>query len=301
VPEMIRPGLESPNSGGRLRSLGAFVLLGIVLLFGSRHMERQNPPAPIHDAGHSSSVPAASSASNFGWLTFLAKPLYVALRFVHDHWIANWGWSIVLLTVIFNLLLIWPRILAMKSSLKMMRVQPRVDAIKGRYAHLKLSDPKRSDMNAEMMALYKEEEVNTFGGCLPLLVQMPLLFAYMSVLRHAAELHHAHWLWLTDLALPDPVHLLPLLIIGSMVLTQSITPTPGMTRSQRWMMALLMPVVMGFSLWRYASGLSLYWVTGNMINLLVQLAINRSALGKEMHTLAGRRAKAAPKAERSAG
>jgi YidC/Oxa1 family membrane protein insertase len=152
-----------------------------------------------------------------------------------------------------------------------------------------------------MMALYKEEEVNTFGGCLPLLVQMPLLFAYMSVLRHAAELHHAHWLWLTDLALPDPVHLLPLLIIGSMVLTQSITPTPGMTRSQRWMMALLMPVVMGFSLWRYASGLSLYWVTGNMINLLVQLAINRSALGKEMHTLAGRRAKAAPKAERSAG
>lgn len=233
-------------------------------------------------------APAAISvlSGSFGWLTFIAKPLYLALRFVHDHGIGNWGWSIIVLTVIFNLLVIWPRILSMKSSVKMMRVQPKVDALKKRYAHLKINDPKHAEMNAEMMALYKAEGANMYGGCLPLLLQMPLLFAYMSVLRNAGELHQAHWLWLTDLSSPDPLHILPVLIIASMVVTQCISPAPGMNRSQRWMFALLMPAIMGFSLWRYASGLSLYWLTGNIINLLIQFAINRSRLGKEMHALA---------------
>jgi YidC/Oxa1 family membrane protein insertase len=222
----------------------------------------------------------------------------MALRFLHDHGIGNWGWSIIVLTVLFNLLIIWPRMMSPKSSLKMMRVQPKVDAVKRRYARLKINDPKRAEMNAEMIALYKAEEVNMYGGCLPLLLQMPLLFAYMSVLRNAAELHQAHWLWLTDLSLPDPLHILPFLIIGSMVLMQCITPAPGMSASQRWMLAILMPAVMGFSLWRYASGLSLYWVTGNMINLLIQLAINRSKLGKEMHALAAQHAKITPKTDK---
>jgi YidC/Oxa1 family membrane protein insertase len=163
--------------------------------------------------------------------------------------------------------------------------------MKKRYAHLKVNDPKRSEINVEMMALYKAEGANMFGGCLPLLLQMPLLFAYMSVLRNAAELHHAQWFWLTDLSLPDPLHVLPLLIIASMVLTQLITPAPGMDSSQRRIFAILMPVVMGLSLWRYASGLSLYWVTGNIINLLIQVAINRSKLGREMHVLAAERDK----------
>ncbi len=237
---------------------------------------------------------SVASHSNFGWLTFIARPLYLALRFLHNHGIGNWGWSIIVLTVIFNLLIIWPRMMSMKSSLKMMRVQPKVEALKKRYAHLKINDPKRTEMNAEMMALYKAEGANMFGGCLPLLLQMPLLFAYMSVLRNAAELHHAHWLWLTDLSMPDPLHVLPLLIVGGMVLIQCITPTPGMSPSQRWMFAILMPAVMGVSLWHYASGLSLYWVTGNIINLLIQFAINRSKLGKEMHALAAGHARIIP-------
>jgi len=227
--------------------------------------------------------------SNFGWLTFIAKPLYVALRFLHEHGITNWGWAIIVFTVMFNMLTLWPRMMSMKSSLTMMRMQPKVDALRKRYAHLKINDPKMAEMTAEMMALYKAEGANMYGGCLPLLLQMPLLFAYMSVLRNATELHQAHWLWLTDLSLPDPLHILPLLIIGSMILTQSITPAPGMSSSQRWMLGILMPAVMGFSLWRYAAGLSLYWVTGNLINLLIQLAINCSKMGREMHALAAAR------------
>ena len=284
-------------------------MLVFILFFGFQYVKQPKQSVPVL-AGQMQSqtlngeISKASSpmaggqsiapSSNFGWLTIIAKPLYLALRFLHDHGVGNWGWSIIVLTVIFNLLIIWPRMMSMKSSLKMMRVQPKVDALKKRYAHLKINDSKREEMNAEMMALYRAEGANMFGGCLPLLLQMPLLFAYLSVLRNAAELHQAQWLWLTDLSMLDPLHILPLLIIGSMVLTQCITPVPSTSPSQRWILAILMPAVMGFSLWRYASGLSLYWVTGNIINLLIQIAINRSELGKEMHALAAKRSRADP-------
>jgi YidC/Oxa1 family membrane protein insertase len=305
--EIHNPNLESRNRGdgnGDVRSSLVLLMLAFVLFFGIQYVRQPKQSVPtavsqlqqqtVHEEiGKAPSRVAGgqsiSSSSNFGRLTFIAKPLYLALRFLHDHGIGNWGWSIIVLTVIFNLLIIWPRMMSMKSSFKMMRVQPKVDALRKRYAHLKINDPKRQEMNAEMMALYKAEEANMFGGCLPLLLQMPLLFAYMSVLRNAAELHQAHWLWLTDLSLPDPLHVLPLLIIGSMVLTQCITPAPVMSPSQRWSLAILMPAVMGFSLWRCASGLSLYWVTGNIINLLIQFAMNRSKLGKEIHALAAAR------------
>ncbi len=101
----------------------------------------------------------------------------------------------------------------MKSSLKMMRIQPKVDALKKNYAHLKINDPKRAEMNAEMMALYKDEGVNMYGGCLPMLLQMPLFFAYFRVLQNAVELRQAHWFWLHDLSTPDPLHILPIIII----------------------------------------------------------------------------------------
>ncbi len=297
-------GSRNPGGSGGLSFFLTFSVLVAIVFCGFQYMWRLNSAAlapavhaqqqSVHAETAKPSSPVAggdaiASAGSFGWLTFIAKPLYLALRFLHDHGIGNWGWSIIALTVIFNLLMIWPRTMSMKTSLKMMRIQPKVEAIKKRYAHLKIDDPKRTEMNAEMMALYKAEGANMFGGCLPLLLQIPLLFAYMSVLRNAAELHQAHWLWLMDLSLPDPLHILPFLIIGSMVLTQYITPAPGMSPSQRWMLAVLMPVVMGFSLWRYASGVSLYWVTGNIINLLIQFAINRSEMGEDMQALAAAR------------
>ena len=141
-----------------------------------------------------------------------------------------------------------------------------------------------------MMAIMKEEGVNMYGGCLPMLLQMPLFFAYYRVLLNAVELRQAHWFWLTDLSMPDPLHLLPILIIGTMFLVQFITPSPGMDPAQRRMMAIMMPAIMGFTLWHFASGLALYWITGNIINLIMQVAINKSKIGKEMHEIALRRA-----------
>ena len=231
----------------------------------------------------------AAPMPDFGWLTFLATPLYLALRFVHDHGIGNWGWAIIVLTAIFNLVMIWPRMMAVKSSLSMMRIQPKVEALKQRYAALEKTDPKHSEMSAELMALYQAEGANLYGGCLPLLLQMPLLIAYFRVLRSASELHQAHWLWLTDLSAPDPLHLLTVVIIATMFLTQWITPMPGMGPGQRRMMALLMPVICGVSLWGYASGLGLYWATGALINLVIQLGINRSPMGREMLALGSAR------------
>ena len=226
----------------------------------------------------------------FGFLTVIAKPLYLVLRFMVLHGIGNWGWAIIIFTVAFTVALLPTRFMMMKSQLKMMRIQPKVDAIKRKYANLKVSDPKRNEMNAEMMALYKQEGVNMYGGCLPILVQMPLFFAYFRVLQNAVELRQAHWFWLTDLSQPDPLHILPILIIVSMFLTQFITPTPGMDAAQRRMMAFMMPVVFGFMLWHYASGLSLYWGSSNIINLMLQVGINQSHYGREMHEIAAKRA-----------
>jgi YidC/Oxa1 family membrane protein insertase len=229
----------------------------------------------------------------YGWWTIIAKPLYLALRYLREMLgpgAYNWGWAIIIVTVIFNLVMLPTRFMMMKSSLKMMRIQPKVEALKKRYAHLKVNDPKRAEMNAEMMQLYKTEGVNMYGGCLPLLLQMPLFFAYYRVLLNAVELRQAHWFWLTDLSSPDPLHVLPILIILSMFLVQFITPSPGMDPTQRRMMAIMMPVIMGFTLWHFASGLALYWVTGNLINLGIQVGINQSKIGKEMHEIAARRA-----------
>jgi len=226
----------------------------------------------------------------FGWMTVIAKPLYIVLRFMVLHGIGNWGWAIIVFTIVFSLVLLPTRFMMMKSSLKMMRIQPKVDEIKRRYAHFKVNDPKRSEMNTEMMALYKTEGVNMYGGCLPILLQMPLFFAYFRVLQNAVELRQAHWYWLTDLSNPDPLHILPILIILTMFLTQYITPSPGMDPAQRRMMAFMMPIMFGFMLWHYASGLALYWGTSNIINLGIQVSINQSKLGREMHEIASRRA-----------
>jgi YidC/Oxa1 family membrane protein insertase len=252
----------------------------------------------VHAMGANGNLtgPTLRSLIQYGWLTIIATPLFWALRFLNEHGIPNWGWDIVILTALFNLIMLPTRISMMKSSLKMQRIQPRVDAIKRKYANLKPTDPKRAEMNQEMMALYKTEGINMYGSCLPLLIQMPLFFAYFRVLQNAVELRQAHWGWLVDLSTPDPLHILPLVIIALMLVTQLISPAPGMDPSQRKMMAIMMPAIFGFTLWHYPSGLALYWCTGNIINFIIQLSINNSSIGKELQAIAAKRA-----AKRNAG
>jgi YidC/Oxa1 family membrane protein insertase len=235
---------------------------------------------------------------SFGMWTVIAKPMYLALRWLHNQLggAYAWGWAIIIVTFVINLCMFPTRWFMLKSSVKMARIQPRVDALKRKYAHLKPTDPKKAEMNTEMMALYKQEGVNMYGSCLPMLIQMPLLYAIYRVLANAVELRQAHWFWLHDLSSADPLYILPVIIVVGMLVVQLISPSPGMDPAQRRMMAIMMPAVFGFTMLHFASGLALYWGTGNVINLGIQLAINQSAMGKELHEIAAKRAakKAAP-------
>lgn len=234
--------------------------------------------------------PSLDKLVNFGFTTIIARPLFLILRWLHSHVIGNWGWSILILTLLLSLLTLPTRVSMMRSSLKMQRIQPQMDAVKQRYSKYKATDPKRQEMNQEIFKLQKDNGVNMFGSCLPMLIQWPLLYGFYSMLRNVIELRQAHWLWVPDLSSPDPYHLLPIFFIVSMFLVQWFTPSPGVDPKQQRMMAITMPAVFGFMTWSIGAGLALYWAASNLLGIVTQLVINRTAMGREMRELALRRA-----------
>jgi YidC/Oxa1 family membrane protein insertase len=166
-----------------------------------------------------------------------------------------------------------------------------MDQIKAKYAKFKVTDPKRQDMNAEIMKLQKDNGVNMFGGCIPSLLQLPLLFAFFTMLRSVTELRLQHWYWLPDLTAHDPLHILPILMVITSFLVQFYTPSPGVDPQQQKMMAFMMPAVSGWMVWNFASGLGIYWATGNLIMIGQQLVMNKTAMGREMKEIAAKRAR----------
>ena len=228
---------------------------------------------------------------DFGFFSIVGKPLFYALRWINQHISGNWGWDIVWLTVLLNLVILPLRIKTMQSGLKMQRIQPQMDAIKAKYKNLKVTDPKRNEMNAEIMQLQKDNGVNMFGGCIPTLIQMPLLFAFFGMLPKVVELRQAHWLWLPDLSAADPYHILPIFMAVSMFLVQFYTPSPGVDPQQQKMMAFMMPAFSFYMTWNYSSGLALYWSVGNLISIATQAVMNRTSIGQEMREIAAKRAR----------
>ena len=239
--------------------------------------------------------PDLTHAVDFGFFSLIARPLFLWLLWTHDHIASNWGVSIIILTVIINLALLPLRITSMKSALKMQKLQPQMKAIQEKYKKYPLRDPRRADMNAEISELYKKEGANPAGGCLPLVIQMPFLFAFYSMLGVAIELRHAPFLWLHDLSSPDKLFILPVLIVISTLFVQRMTPSAGMDPAQQRMMTIMMPLMLGFFSWSLASGLSLYWVVGNVIAIIQQYVMNRTGLGKEMRAEMEKRVRKAAK------
>jgi YidC/Oxa1 family membrane protein insertase len=227
---------------------------------------------------------------NFGFFGVIARPLFLWLKWTYG-WVHNWGWAIAIQTLIINLALLPLRISSMKSALKMQKVAPQIKAIQEKYKKYSMRDPRKQEMNQEVSALYKAEGVNPVGGCLPMVIQMPFLFAYYSMLGAALDLRQAPWLWIRDLSSPDPWHLLPIGIIITMLLTQRMTPQPGMDPSQQKMMTFMMPLMLGVISWNLAAGLCLYWSEGNLIALAQQSVMNRTSLGREMREIALKRAR----------
>ena len=230
----------------------------------------------------------------FGFWGFIGKYLFLALQAIHSlvaGWSGAWGWAIILLTLIINILILPSRIKTMQSAVKMQRIQPQMDAIKEKYKKYKVTDPKRNEMNAEIMELQKANGVNMFGGCIPQLITLPLLYAFFTMLPRVVELRHASWLWLPNLQAADPTHILPILTIVFQFLMQYYTPSPGVDPQQQKMMAFMMPAFFGYMTWNYASGIALYWLVGLVIGILQQAVMNQTSLGKEMREIAAKRAR----------
>jgi YidC/Oxa1 family membrane protein insertase len=227
---------------------------------------------------------------NFGSLGLIARPLFIWLRWTNQY-LHNWGWSIVIQTLIITIALLPLRITQMKSALKMQRVQPQMKAIQEKYKKYSMRDPRKQDMQKEIAELYKREGVNPVGGCLPLVVQLPFLWAYYKMLGAAIDLRQAHWLWIHDLSSRDPYFILPLVMVVSMFLMQKMTPQTGMDPAQQRMMNFMMPAMMGFIFFNLAAGLNLYYAESNLIMILQQAVMNRTELGREMRDLAAKRAR----------
>jgi YidC/Oxa1 family membrane protein insertase len=231
----------------------------------------------------------------FGFWGPIAKYLFLSLQAIHAHitgnWSGSWGWAIIVLTLFINLLIMPFRVKSMHSALKMQRIQPQMDAIKEKYKKFKVTDPKRGEMNAEIMQLQKDNGVSMFGGCIPQLITMPLIIAFFYMLPKVVELRLAHWFWLPNLQAPDPHHILPIFMVLSQFLVQFYTPSPGVDPQQQKMMAFMMPLFSGYITWQYASGLALYWSVGNLIGIAQQSVMNQTSLGREMRAMAAKRAR----------
>jgi YidC/Oxa1 family membrane protein insertase len=201
-------------------------------------------------------------AINFGFFAWLAVPLLGALTSIYDV-VGNYGWAIIILTVLINLVIFPLRHKSVVSMRRMQMLQPQLKAIQERYAGLKVTDPARQKMNTEIMNLYRERGVNPASGCVPMLLTLPVLFAFYSLLSQAIELRGAAFgLWIRDLSQHDPYYVTPVLMGLSMFYQQKITPTTADPAQQRIMM--IMPLMFGFMFLWAPSGLVIYWFVSNL-------------------------------------
>ncbi len=213
---------------------------------------------------------------DFGFFAFIAEPLLAMLRWVHGNWAANWGWSIVIVTVFINTILFPLKYKSTKSMRKMQQLQPLVKQINNKYKGVTLRDPRKAKQNEELQALYKKHNANPMGGCLPIVLQMPFFFAFYKLLTVAIEMRQAEWLWVTDLSNPEtlPIRVLPLAMVATQFWSQSLTPTPSADPTQARLMKF-MPLMFGFIFYQFSAGLVLYWLTSNCVGIVQQLVLNR--------------------------
>jgi YidC/Oxa1 family membrane protein insertase len=230
--------------------------INYLLYFGPRHLEI------LKDVNYQ-----LAEAIEFGFFGIIAKPLRLVLNFFYS-FVGNWGVAIILLTVIIKLLF-WPLTQKSYSSMKsMQKLQPEMAKIREKFKN----DKER--LNREIMELYKKNRVNPLGGCLPMLVQIPVFFALYKVLLNDIALRHAPFmLWIDDLSAKDPYYVTPIIMGATMFIQQKMTPsTMDPTQAKMFM---LMPVVFTFMFLNFPSGLVIYWLINNLLTILQQYFINR--------------------------
>lgn len=222
---------------------------------------------PQEQAALKNIAPGLDLVVDYGWLTVVAAPIFWALQFIYGL-VGNWGWAIVVLTVILKGIFFPLSAASYKSMAKMRVLTPRLVQLKERYA----DDKQR--LNQEMMKMYQTEKVNPLGGCLPILVQIPVFIALYWVLLGAVEMRDAPWiLWIKDLASADPYYILPVIMIVSMFVQTKLNPTPPDPIQAKVMM--MMPFIFGIMFLWFPAGLVLYWVVNNILSIAQQWQITR--------------------------
>jgi YidC/Oxa1 family membrane protein insertase len=226
--------------------------------------------------------PKLQQLVNFGWLSLLAKPLFLVVNWFNDNVVHNFGWAIVVVTVVINFALFPVKLSNMKSMRKMQALKPQIDAINAKYKNVKMTDPRKGEQNQEVMDLYKKYGVNPMGGCVPMLLQIPFFFAFYQVLRVSVEMRGANWLWIHDLSQAEPsaIKILPIVMIVSQFYMQSMTPQANVDPNQQKMMKF-MPLIFGFMFYQFPSGLVLYYLTSNLVSMGQQLFFNHTEAATE--------------------
>ncbi len=227
--------------------------------------------------------PKLEQVVDFGWMAILAKPLFLAVNWLNDAFVHNFGWAIVVVTIIINIVIFPLRLTTMKSARKMQALKPQLDALNEKYKNISMRDPRKANQQQEQMDLYKKNGVNPMGGCLPSIIQLALIWPFYKVFQVAVEMRGAHWLWVTDLSQPEhlAIKLLPIILIVTQFATQKMMPQPSTDPNQQKMM-MLMPLVFGFMFYQLPSGLVLYYLTSNLVMVAQQWFFNRTETAQEL-------------------
>jgi YidC/Oxa1 family membrane protein insertase len=209
----------------------------------------------------------------YGLFGFITEILFVSIRAIHKV-IPNWGFSIIILTLLIKILFFPLTYSSSKSMAKMAELQPKIKSLRAKYKKAKTDIQQRREMNEEMMKLYKEHGVNPAGGCLPLLIQLPVFWGFFRLLTVGIEFRHSPWmLWIKDLSVHDPTYITPLLMGATQFISQKMTPTSADPAQAKMM--LIMPVVMTLFFLQFQSGLVLYWLTSNVLQIGQQALMNK--------------------------
>jgi YidC/Oxa1 family membrane protein insertase len=226
-------------------------------------------------------APGLELVVDYGWLYILAAPLFWVLKFIHGL-VGNWGWAIILLTILIKLVFYPLNHKAGRSMAQMKVLGPKMEKLKQLYG----SD--RQKLNQAMMELYRTEKINPLGGCLPIVVQIPVFIALYWVLLASIELRHAPWLgWIQDLSAPDPWYILPVVYAVSMFVQTKLNPQPADPVQAKVMLA--MPIVFSIFFFFFPSGLVLYWVVQNLLSIAQQWHINKTLAAEAAAKAKGKR------------
>jgi YidC/Oxa1 family membrane protein insertase len=213
-------------------------------------------------------APGLNLVVDYGWLYVLAAPIFSLLKFIHG-FVGNWGWAIIILTILIKLVFYPLNAKAGRSMAQMKVLQPKMEKLKQMYGE------DRQKLNQAMMELYRTEKINPLGGCLPILVQIPVFIALYWVLLASIELRHAPWIgWIHDLSAPDPYFILPVIYAVSMLVQTRLNPQPADPVQAKVM--LIMPIAFSIFFLFFPSGLVLYWVVQNLLSIVQQWHINRT-------------------------